>query len=116
MRFVILEHDHPFLHWDFMLESVDRLQTWRLVRPPETIGDVIEATALGDHRIAYLTYEGPVSGNRGIVRRWDAGTFAECDDSSATCRRLVLTGLRVKGTVELLRVDGGRWTFRIVRA
>ncbi len=28
-----------------------------------------------DHRSSYLDYEGPVSGNRGAVSRWDAGTF-----------------------------------------
>ncbi|MCS7047501.1 MAG: hypothetical protein NZO58_14185, partial [Gemmataceae bacterium] len=73
-RYVILEHDHPALHWDFMLERGDVLRTWRLPAPP-SIGK-IAAQALADHRRAYLDYEGPVSGNRGTVRRWDAGTYA----------------------------------------
>ena len=33
-QFVLLEHDHPELHWDFMLESGDALLTWRLDRIP----------------------------------------------------------------------------------
>ena len=66
-RFVILEHDHPVLHWDLMLEAGDVLQTWRLANPP-TPGCAIDATALPDHRLTYLDYEGPVSGNREIGR------------------------------------------------
>ena len=33
------------------------------------------ATRLPDHRLAYLEYEGPVSGNRGVVRRIDSGKY-----------------------------------------
>lgn len=33
-----------------------------------------EATRLADHRAAYLAYEGPVSGGRGVVRRVASGT------------------------------------------
>ena len=32
-RFVILEHDHPSLHWDFILEVGEVLWTWRLSAP-----------------------------------------------------------------------------------
>lgn len=74
-RFVILEHDHPELHWDFMLEAGDVLKTWRLARMPAQAGESIPALRLGDHRLAYLDYEGPVSGNRGEVQRRAAGTY-----------------------------------------
>ncbi|MBI3822744.1 MAG: hypothetical protein HY289_08690 [Planctomycetes bacterium] len=110
MRFVILEHDHPVLHWDLMLQAGDVLQTWRLAEAP-TPGRVIEATALGDHRIAYLDYEGPVSGNRGMVRRWDAGDFDEDTDSRPDARRLVMRGNRVAGPVALELVQAMRWRF-----
>ena len=33
-RFVILEHDHPVVHWDLMLEAGEALRTWRLAAPP----------------------------------------------------------------------------------
>ncbi|MCH2201461.1 MAG: hypothetical protein MK102_05805 [Fuerstiella sp.] len=67
-QFVILEHDHPFLHWDFLIEDGAGLASWRLHETPE-IGTSIPATALKLHRRHYLTWEGPVSGDRGSVQR-----------------------------------------------
>ncbi len=57
-----------------MLENGATLRTWRLSRPPDLAGP-IEVRAIADHRLAYLTYEGPVSGNRGTVTRLLAGTY-----------------------------------------
>jgi hypothetical protein len=105
VRFVILEHDHPILHWDLMLEAGDALHTWRLAEEPVQ-ERAIEATALADHRAMYLDYEGPVSGNRGTVRRWDAGEFAEDAESSPSKRVLFLQGVRVQGRVRIERMDG----------
>ncbi|MCY2966352.1 MAG: hypothetical protein NT069_22425 [Planctomycetota bacterium] len=73
-QFVVLRHDWPDLHWDLMLENGATLRTWRLSRPPDLVGP-IEVRAIADHRLAYLTYEGPVSGNRGTVTRHLAGTY-----------------------------------------
>jgi hypothetical protein len=78
-RFAILRHETPPgsprpLHWDFLLEDAGTLLTWALAESP-TAGHPIAADALANHRTAYLDYEGPVSGNRGAVTRWDAGTF-----------------------------------------
>src|ERR1700755_874015 len=73
-RFAILEHDHPLLHWDFLLETGDVLRTWRLQAPPPP-GCRLSAEPLAPHRKLYLDYEGPVSGNRGQVKRFDGGTF-----------------------------------------
>ena len=78
-RFAILRHETPPgsprpLHWDFLLEDAGTLLTWALAEPPAT-GRPIAAEALANHRTAYLDYEGPVSGHRGTVTRWDAGTF-----------------------------------------
>jgi hypothetical protein len=109
VKFVILEHDHPCLHWDLMLEAGDVLQTWRLANPPEMGSSPIEAMALGDHRIAYLDYEGPVSGNRGAVRRWDTGDFDEEPDSSPLARKLILKGARLKRRVLLEKIEGASW-------
>jgi hypothetical protein len=107
-RFVILEHDHPELHWDLMLESGTALRTWRLTRPPETPGEAVEALALPDHRLHYLDYEGPVSGGRGAVTRWDAGRFEPEPGEAAVYR---LAGGRVCGRVRLTCVADERWTF-----
>src|ERR1700704_4821039 len=89
-RFVILEHDHPVLHWDLMLEAGTALRTWRLARAPSAPGEVIDALALPDHRLFYLDYEGPVSGGRGVVKRWDAGEYEPMPLSAAEelCVRL----------------------------
>lgn len=109
-RFVILTHDHPFLHWDLMLEADGTLHTWRLLDEPRP--DVpIRAEALPDHRIAYLDYEGPVSRGRGNVTRWDAGTFtdAACGEFE---RVVIICGARLRGQATLTqRPEGLCWTF-----
>jgi hypothetical protein len=106
-RFVILEHDHPFLHWDLMLETGDVLRTWRLAHPPEP-GRSIKATALGDHRRMYLDYEGPVSGDRGQVTRWDGGTF-QWKNNKPNLVAVQLEGERLKGTVLLVHFEESEW-------
>src|SRR3954469_24553164 len=95
-RFVILEHDHPFLHWDFMLEFENRLRTWRLATPPAP--GAVAAEALADHRLEYLNYEGPVGGNRGHVRRWDRGTYT-IEAISPDAWIVFLTSGRTRGRV-----------------
>src|ERR1051326_686453 len=104
-RFVILEHDHPHRHWDFMLESGEVLRTWRLENVPE-VDHVIRAEPLGDHRLAYLDYEGPVSGNRGTVKRWDFGSFTWTMDQAVEIA-VELNGARVKGTMTLQKCSSG---------
>lgn len=73
-RFALLTHDFPIPHWDFLLEGSESCRTWRLLDEPGP-GRTVRAEAIADHRRHYLTYEGPVSGDRGTVARWDAGTF-----------------------------------------
>jgi len=108
-RFVILEHDHPFLHWDFMLEAGDVLRTWRLAHVPE-YDKASAATYLHEHRRLYLDYEGPLSGNRGSVRRWDTGVFHWLADEP-DCARLELAGDKVHGMAVLKRESADAWTF-----
>jgi len=114
-RYVILEHDHPGLHWDFMLEVGDVLRTWKLAAPPEN-GRVVRADASFDHRLRYLDYEGPISGGRGSVTRWDAGSFEwEIDDTNQqkrTKNQIVvrLSGKRLNGVFVLEEQAEGPWT------
>lgn len=109
-QFVLLEHDHPTLHWDFMLESGNHLLTWRLDRIPgsatENASGAVEiaAQALPDHRKDYLDYEGPVSGNRGSVIRIDRGSY-ELLASSDTEMIVDLNGDHIRGEAQLLRVS-----------
>jgi DNA polymerase Ligase (LigD) len=118
-RFVILTHDHPYLHWDLFLEDGDVLRGWRLAEEP-VAGKPIAATAQADHREMYLDYEGPVSGNRGHVTRWDFGEYVpEPPSREASLRAsrigtqviLQITGSRLRGRVELQHVAENRWTF-----
>ena len=71
-RFAVLDHDRPTPHRDLLLESAGVLRTWRLPAQFD-LREPIPAEAISDHRLIYLDYEGPISDDRGSVRRWDAG-------------------------------------------
>lgn len=105
-RFAILRHDHPFLHWDLLLEAGPVATTWRLLRPPLD-RELIAAELLPDHRLLYLEYEGPVSGNRGCVRRVAGGQFRETPPSSVADRASFRNpiggeGLEPDGSIDVL--------------
>jgi hypothetical protein len=121
-RFVILRHETPpgyarATHWDLMLECAGVLRTWALPEPPSPDCELV-AEELPDHRLAYLDYEGDVSGNRGRVTRWDAGTYevlcgvlapAERPEGRAPEEpelRITLRGDKLVGKVTFNRVGG----------
>jgi hypothetical protein len=73
----VLRHegvDRP--HFDFLFETSpgSMLKTWRLESWP--VRDVQEAQSIRDHRPAFLTYQGTLTGDRGHVLRVDEGTCA----------------------------------------
>jgi len=110
--FVVLRHESPRgLHWDFMFQTGSALATWALGEVPGSAEPVI-CEALPDHRLEYLDYEGPISGGRGSVIRWDRGT---CVVESRTDTEVVLAlqGDKLTGRVTLARVPGetNRWRF-----
>jgi hypothetical protein len=113
-RFVILEHDHPFLHWDLMLEGEGVLFTWRLDALPEA-GKTVAAERIGDHRVRYLDYEGPVSGGRGSVRRVEWGSFSWVSDAEVLTNfcHVQLSGNRIGGSLRLERHDDAQWSARL---
>jgi hypothetical protein len=120
-RFVILEHTWNGVHWDLMLESGGRLRTWAIDAPIAFEVD-LPARDLADHRMAYLDYEGPVSRNRGSVRRVDAGEYNVLTWEPDLIR-VHLQGTQLVGKVALRRVgtaDGGTpapaWLFRLGKA
>lgn len=99
-RFVVLYHECPAdderpSHYDLMLEHEGVLLTWALAEPPRLGAEQI-AERLPDHRLRYLDYEGPVSGDRGHVVRWDRG---ECRIERASEDELlaILSGERISG-------------------
>jgi hypothetical protein len=135
-RFVLLYHDCPpnyarASHWDFMLETGDVLRTWALERlpcdwqaahlrtasifpncPPLALESGVAAARLGDHRLDYLEFEGPLSGDRGTVVRVAAGTYRSDHDSPGETR-VVLSGDNFAANVQLLRseADEHHWEF-----
>ncbi|WP_425614510.1 DNA polymerase ligase N-terminal domain-containing protein [Anatilimnocola sp. NA78] len=77
-QFVILRHTLPAdseraSHFDLMLESGETLLTWAIAELPTKVPTAAEE--LPPHRRAYLDYEGPVSNNRGTVKRIDRGVY-----------------------------------------
>ncbi len=80
VRYAILRHEgiDP-LHFDLLFETEpgSMLAAWRSDAWP--IAGTTPLIRLPDHRPLYLDYEGPISGNRGRVRRIKGGT---CDIES----------------------------------
>lgn len=104
-RFAILIHDHPFVHWDLLVQRGEVLRSWRLLESPDRWRSAAESTdlsaeSIGDHRLLYLDYEGPVSRERGHVARWDHGEV-EWLVESASSVRLRLSGSRLVGELML---------------
>ena len=119
-RFVLLLHlpgprSRAGRHWDFMLETGELLRTWALDERP-TCDHSLEALALPDHRPEYLTFEGPLSDDRGSVTRQDEGT-AEVVQEADGRLVLVLHGRELRGRLTLQRIDAAvdpqRWRFEL---
>ena len=113
LRYVILRHDLPAqadrgLHWDLMLAVDGTLKTWALDAEPAATRS-ISATQLDDHRLAYLEYEGPVSGGRGHVTRWDHGSY-EVRQWNENRIVVVLSGRRWRCRATVSHVDQACWS------
>ncbi len=86
-----------------MFERGGALRTWSVEREPSSTA-AIEARELADHRLDYLDYQGPVSADRGTVRRWDAGEYSL--EEEALDRWIVsLRGARLIGRMTLERSE-----------
>ena len=112
VRHGVVRHSGPEeLHFDLLLEMGQTLKTWALPQSPES-GVEMACEALPDHRPMYLDYEGPVSGDRGSVTRWDRGTYRILHQSE---RKLVvcLDGEKLTGraVLEMTPEDPQRWRF-----
>jgi hypothetical protein len=83
-----------------MIESDGQLATWRLM------GDWLAfkeqpVERISDHRLEYLTLEGPLSGNRGAVSRVDLGhidisSWTETSVKGALCGTHFTCELRIE--------------------
>ena len=99
-----------------MLQRGEVLVTWQLLREPTGPQALpIPARRIGDHRMAYLDYEGPVSGDRGHVTQADEGESTIETLTEALCV-VTLRGRRLVGRFRLILVprspesdDAGLW-------
>ncbi len=128
-RFVLLRHQclpnyKKPSHWDLMLEQRESLATWELRELPASwarlLGvqqaatlDAVPAIHLPDHRIAYLEFEGPLSGDRGVVHQCDGGAY-EILSQQQGALAFRLSGATLKGEAMLSRKEGD-WQLRIDR-
>jgi hypothetical protein len=119
-------------HCDLMLEAMNALRTWAVAELPYAwaataglleevrvarlgasndgrglrfaVANTVAAEELADHRLAYLEYEGPVSGDRGAVIRLDSGTFVSLQESAESWI-VELTGHLIRARVTLRHND-----------
>lgn len=105
-RFALLTHDHPFVHWDLLIEAGETARTWRLLESPARwLSDPsveVAAESIAAHRLMYLDYEGPVSRERGRVARWDHGQAERLSEGESSVR-VRLIGERLIGELTLDR-------------
>jgi hypothetical protein len=115
---VILEHTgtasyKPGVHWDLLCEAGESLRAWGFRESPFGVLQQ-HVCALPDHRLAYLAYEGPISGDRGLVRRVAEGTFNLLRESP-TEWFVRLHGDTIAGDLQITRSagDATSWTARL---
>jgi len=117
---VLLQH-HTLTgsHYDWLIgdpgDPAGRLWTARLAVPP-THWPALRTwplTPIGAHRRCYLTYQGPLSADRGRVRRIDAGQVVP---HLWTPRRIVLqvTLRRFRGRIELRQISAQAWRAHVL--
>jgi len=109
-RFVVQEHTRQEqVHWDLMLEKGNCLATWQV---PARVGDwpkgAISCRKLADHRLRYLTYEGPIGGGRGDVQIVESGTYEELE-MGEDCWQDIVKGQIIRGRLELKHRAEDRW-------
>jgi hypothetical protein len=114
--YVILHHQFPAgsdrqSHWDLMFQLDDVLLTWAVEECPHP-GLQTVARALDDHRLEYLDYSGPVSGNRGEVIPWDRGSY-QGNLSRTDPFSLHLQGDQCGGLLQMEPAVGDEGTWRV---
>jgi len=109
-RYVNLKHTTPEdSHFDFMLETGRHLSTWRISVPPdELVTTTAQAEKIFDHKLKFLTYQGPVNKGTGNVIRADKGTYSI---KTETPEKLVIKIQAdiLNGTYILQHKEGSTW-------
>jgi hypothetical protein len=95
-----------------MLEEEGRLRTWELAATPSP-GVPVDALQLPHHRLDYLTYEGPVSHQRGTVRRWDSGEF-QLLSAAETQLEIQVSGQLLQGRLVIRRTAASTESWQVL--
>jgi hypothetical protein len=109
LHYAILRHEgiaNP--HFDLMFETTpgSELATWR--SPTWPIETEATLTRLKDHRRDYLSYEGPISGDRGHVRRVESGVY-HLKKRAEGLWLLTFKSLTTHRQLEFRQQAGDRW-------
>lgn len=124
-RTVLLRHALPdgSVHWDWLIQppdaaTSDPVPTFRLEHSfANTPGaDGIRAERIADHRPMYLDYEGPVSRNRGMVRRvWEGRVLAlDASDDRLVCAASACCGAcTISADRAMERGEREEWFIRV---
>jgi len=111
-EFVIQQHQQQLqqrLHWDLMLRKGSVLATWQISEPPENWPKkTITCTRIFDHRLKYLTYQGPLSDNRGDVKIAATGQY-QPRQITENLWQLTLTGDNINGELTLQLMNQNQW-------
>ena len=108
-KWVLLEHkvfsanSLDDIHYDFLVEDGKDCLTWKFLQLPLLNQDSIEIFKQPNHRLVWLSRtEHELSGNRGLAKRIDHGTFKNLSDklNSEYCR-LILDGELLYGLFEI---------------
>ncbi len=112
---LLLHRGHGPDHYDWFFEHpADRagaLVSWRVLTPIQDWASGFELERRPDHRRAYLHFEGPVSGDRGVVQAVSRGRI-KVVHWSAGAAILDLTMSGFAGRLQLQQSEGDRWTAR----
>jgi DNA polymerase ligase (LigD)-like protein len=106
MKFVVHFHETTPRHYDFMIESGDHLETWQIEYDDLNLllqGNKIKCKKIVNHRKKYLTYEGPISCDRGRVEILDSGNYSIINEELNKVS-LNLNGCKFKGNLYIIKI------------
>ena len=107
-RWVLLKHrvvlrNSVETHYDFLVEDSSFCLTWKFFKVPLINRGFVEIVKQPNHRLVWLSRsEYKLSGNRGLVKRIDHGTFINSTCKS-NCQHLglILDGELLNGLFEI---------------
>ena len=111
-RFVIHKHTRgKDVHWDFMLQLGETLQTYRLDKAPEEVmHQTANAVKIFNHPLKFLTYQGPANKGKGNVQLIEAGTYQIIHQKHNRIE-LNLSGQILRGKFTLIHIKNDNWQF-----